>query len=204
MERWLVVPAPFDAAFILPVFFASATSSLIDLAGTLGCTTSTSGVEEIQLTGARSFSGSNLMRLEYSVTFTESDAVVKRMVCPSGGDCTASSAPMRPPAPARLSTRNVCFRLSLKNFPSNRAWMSVPPPAPKGTMMRTGLLGQVWAIARPADPAAKVAITNAALKLDFMRLPPRFLSTTTPVLDGCCNAASQCFDTNRGRWVQAG
>src|SRR5688500_12144260 len=44
MERWLVVPAPLDAAFMLPAFFASATSCCGVFAGTLGWTTSTSGV----------------------------------------------------------------------------------------------------------------------------------------------------------------
>ena len=43
----------------LALLFASATSSFTDFTGTLGCTTSTSGTEEIQLTGARSLNGSN-------------------------------------------------------------------------------------------------------------------------------------------------
>src|SRR5688572_9007812 len=80
IERWLVVPAPLEAALRPPVFFASATSSFADFAGTLGCTTRTSGVEEIQLTGARSLSGSNFTRLPYRVTLTARDAVVNRIV----------------------------------------------------------------------------------------------------------------------------
>ena len=38
--------------------------------------------------------------------------------------------------------------------------MSVPPPAPKGTMMRTALLGHCWAWA--GMPQAKAAAANAA------------------------------------------
>ncbi|MNC99154.1 hypothetical protein D3C83_173350 [compost metagenome] len=63
IERWLVVPAPLDPALRLPPFLASATSCCGVFAGTLGCTTSTSGVEEIQLTGARSLIASNFTRL---------------------------------------------------------------------------------------------------------------------------------------------
>src|SRR3989304_177795 len=57
--RKLVVPAPLLPALSLPVVFASPISSFTDLAGTLGCVTSTSGTEEIQLTGASSLMGSN-------------------------------------------------------------------------------------------------------------------------------------------------
>jgi hypothetical protein len=80
IDRWLVVPAPLDAAFSAPDRFASATSSFTDFTGTLGCVTKTSGVDVIQLTGARSLSGSNLIRLPYNVTFTASEAVVNRIV----------------------------------------------------------------------------------------------------------------------------
>ena len=45
------------------LLFASATNSFTDFAGTLGCTTSTSGVDAIQLIGARSFTGSIFIRL---------------------------------------------------------------------------------------------------------------------------------------------
>src|SRR5574340_36836 len=58
IDRWLVVPLPLDPAFILPLFLAMAMSSLTFLAGTLGCATSTSGTEDIQLTGTRSLNGS--------------------------------------------------------------------------------------------------------------------------------------------------
>ena len=122
-------------------FLTSARNSLRFFTGTLGCTTSTSGTDEIQLTGTRSFSGSNLMRFEYSVMLTASEAVVNRMVYPSAGDFAATSAPIRPDAPERFSTRKFWPMLCWNFWPSSRPWMSVPPPAPKGTMMRTGFVG---------------------------------------------------------------
>src|SRR5215813_594037 len=79
-DRWLVVPAPFDAAFKpFFCFLVSATSSLTDFAGTLGCSINTSGTEDIQLTGCSSFSGSSGIFLN-RLTLTDKDAVVNSIV----------------------------------------------------------------------------------------------------------------------------
>src|SRR3970282_1768703 len=52
IDRWLVVPAPLLAG-VSWVLLASATRSFTDFTGTLGCVTSTSGTEEIQLIGVK-------------------------------------------------------------------------------------------------------------------------------------------------------
>jgi hypothetical protein len=74
-------------------------------------------------------------------------------VWPSGADFAASSAPMLPPAPARLSMTTVCPQASPSWRPSSRATMSVAPPGENGTMMRTGRLGNS-ACATPEKLAA--------------------------------------------------
>src|SRR5262249_312158 len=48
-----------------------------------------------------------------------------------------------PPAPARFSTITGCPRAGDRRSASQRARISVTPPAPPGPMMRTGLLGQL-------------------------------------------------------------
>jgi hypothetical protein len=59
IDKWLVVPLPLEATFICPGrFLASSINSLTVFTGTLGCVVNTSGTEDIQLTGARSFTGS--------------------------------------------------------------------------------------------------------------------------------------------------
>src|SRR5262245_12288934 len=107
--RWAVLPEELPPAFKLPrLFLASARNSLTDFAGTLGWSDRTSGVEEIQLTGCRSFWTSNFMRFAYRVAMTEMLPEVKRMVLPSGGDSTAIWVAIRPEAPVRLSIRKFC------------------------------------------------------------------------------------------------
>jgi len=78
--RKLVVPAPLEPAVILALFFARVTSSGTDLTGTVGCTTSTSGTDEIHDTGTRSLTGSKAIVFWYRVTLTLSEAVVNKIV----------------------------------------------------------------------------------------------------------------------------
>src|SRR3990170_1680548 len=73
-----------------------------------------------------------------------------------------------PPAPARLSTTNVCPMDSWNFFPSSRPWMSVPPPGPNGTMMRTDFAGQVWEGA--AAPSASPSTTAPACSNCFLNI----------------------------------
>ena len=69
------------------------------------------------------------------------DTVAMPSTCPSGGWRISSSAPSAPPAPPLLSTITVCPSASPSRWPTTRAMMSVVPPAAKGTINRTGLLG---------------------------------------------------------------
>src|SRR5262249_44716295 len=54
-----------------------------------------------------------------------------------------ATVPRLPPAPARFSTITGCPRAGDRRSASQRARISVTPPGPPGTMMRTGLLGQL-------------------------------------------------------------
>src|SRR6266699_4944214 len=77
-----------------------------------------------------------------------------RIVCPSAGDFAASSMPIIWPAPGRLSTTNCWPSDSESLCATERAMISVPPPAAEGTMKRTGFAGYaVWAAA-PSDNRA--------------------------------------------------
>jgi hypothetical protein len=81
----------FPATFISPGrLLASAMSSFTEVTGRLGCTASTSGVDDIQLTGTRSLCTLNLTFFALRVTMTDRLADVKSMVLPSGGASRAS------------------------------------------------------------------------------------------------------------------
>ena len=53
----------------------------------------------------------------------------------------ASTAPIAPPAPVRLSTTIVAFIASPSFCATKRATVSVPAPGGKGTIRRIGLAG---------------------------------------------------------------
>jgi len=60
--------------------------------------------------------------------------------------------PIKPPAPARFSTKQRSWNLSAKLSQSRRPNMSAAPPGVEGAMMRIGRVGQSAAIA-PKEPA---------------------------------------------------
>ena len=67
--------------------------------------------------------------------------VAMPMVYPSGAAWAMLSVPIRPPAPALLSTTTGWPSVLRRPSAITRATMSVEPPAAKGTMSLTGLLG---------------------------------------------------------------
>src|SRR5574338_544718 len=77
---------------------------------------------------------------------------------------------MVPPAPPRFSVRNDWPVLCRKPSASNRAWMSVPPPVPNGTMTRTALAGQLWPDAAVENINAMLAAASAEKYAGVMRL----------------------------------
>src|SRR5215470_13283410 len=84
-------------------------------------------------------------------------------VCPSGAACATTLAAIAPPAPTRFSTTKVCLRSAASLLLVMRAITSVLPPAAKGTMTVTVLLGQSCASA-PAGSSAIKAAPKAALR----------------------------------------
>jgi hypothetical protein len=75
----------------------------------------------------------------------------------------AAIAEAIPPAPGRFSTMN-CPPIRSETLPAiSRVVTSAMPPAPKPTMMRTGLVGNCAAAAqvKPAAAERKVNVTNA-------------------------------------------
>jgi len=81
-----------------------------------------------------------------------------------------------PPAPPRLSTTNVCPSASVYFFARSRAVMSVVPPGEAGTMIRTGLAGQLCAC---ADITAHDSTMMTAAAIDFMRFLRSLLDVAT-------------------------
>ena len=69
------------------------------------------------------------------------DKLCIKIVWPSGGALAIMSAPMDPPAPARLSTVTGCPMDSLIFWATKRATISVVPPAGNGTIILMGLEG---------------------------------------------------------------
>src|SRR5688572_16154849 len=75
-------------------------------------------------------------------------------VYPSGSERAATSAPIAPPAPGRLSTTTGWPKDSETRVPIIRPSRSVPPPGANGEIMRMGLLGYLSADAPNARPHA--------------------------------------------------
>src|SRR5215831_15636008 len=72
---------------------------------------------------------------------------------------------MTAPAPGLLSTITGCPSALFKGSPSMRLVRSALPPAGNGTMMRSGLDGNVWACAAPAaKPIATAAAVHSAFE----------------------------------------
>src|SRR5688572_17114688 len=69
------------------------------------------------------------------------------------------SAPIVPVAPPRFSITTDWPHASPSFCPTMRAWMSSGPPGANGTIMRTGLAGEVWAAAGAAAMTAARAST---------------------------------------------
>ena len=69
------------------------------------------------------------------------DSVVINKVWPSGSAFATAAAPIRPAAPARLSTKKDCSRRCCRCGVSMRAIRSAPPPGANGTTIRTGRTG---------------------------------------------------------------
>src|SRR4029450_829025 len=78
-------------------------------------------------------------------------------VYPSGAAVAQASVPMTPPAPPRLST-NTCWPSCVLNcIATSRPTTSLLPPGGKGTIKRTGRLGEFWARAPAASAASSIA-----------------------------------------------
>ena len=94
-------------------------------------------------------------------------------VWPSGSALATKSAPILPPAPARLSTTMGWPSSSPSRSAITRAVTSVAPPAWKGTIRRIGRLGQgAWAKAGAARRGA-AARTARRVMLMRRRVTPR-------------------------------
>jgi hypothetical protein len=71
--------------------------------------------------------------------------------------CSAAATPMALPAPGLFSTITAWPSCGASTSASTRAEPSAPPPGAKGTMMRSGLVGQA-----SAAPAARGSPPTAA------------------------------------------
>src|SRR5215210_6339776 len=78
-------------------------------------------------------------------------------------------APRLPPAPPRLSMTTCLPSCLLSVADSGRAKASVPPPAAKGTIMITALVGQFCA---PASRPRRASAAQASAYTSFMDLLP--------------------------------
>ena len=88
-------------------------------------------------------------------------------VCPSGAALATASAAMLPPAPGLFSTMTVRPSAGPMLTASERASVSVEPPAGAPTRMRTGAL--------PICARAWVASVNDASAAGVMRMSRRFI-----------------------------
>jgi hypothetical protein len=82
----------------------------------------------------------------------------------------ASSPPILPLAPARLST-STCWPQESESFCATmRVTMSVAPPGENGTMTRTDLTGKLCASAGVAPSSAAAANDDIVLRIDILLL----------------------------------
>src|SRR3989442_9589688 len=100
-----------------------------------------------------------------------------KSVYPSGFARAASSVPILPEAPLRLSITTGCERLSDKRGATRRATTSTLPPGGKATTRRTGLAGEVSLCAAANCAAGIAAPRKAAIRTILFTMPcPRKLS----------------------------
>src|SRR5262245_33171625 len=79
-------------------------------------------------------------------------------VWPSGADFATRSVPTTVPAPGRFSTTTGWDQTSCIFAASRRPTMSVAPPGGKGTIMRTGLVGNACAVPTKKRTARNLSI----------------------------------------------
>ncbi len=99
--------------------------------GSDGCTTSTSGIEEISVIPVKSLIGSKVCFCKLGMTAKAS--VVMRSVWPSGAALAAMLVPIALPPPGRLVTIAGWPHFSASRCAIMRAAVSVVPPATNGT-----------------------------------------------------------------------
>ena len=149
--------------FITPgFFFAMSNSWARVLAGDDAGTTSTKGVSYVSTTGTRSFFGSYGMLGNRRFPITTGPEVATPRVYPSAGDLATASTPIMPSAPVLFSTSTGWPRIGASFCAMMRGTTSPAPPAGKGTMMRSGLAGQVWPKTEGAPIASRQARTMDA------------------------------------------
>src|SRR5262245_8847128 len=84
-----------------------------------------------------------------------------------------------PPAPVRFSTTNCCLRELDRCSPTMRASASPVPPAPNGTMMRTGLVGQSCAEAGATVSNVMASAAASDRNISWMLLTSNEAGKTT-------------------------
>src|SRR3990172_5204781 len=101
--RWLIAPEPDEENEYLPgLARRNAISSFTLFDGIDGLTTRTNGLVAMRLIGAKSFSGSYPTFRTWGLTEI-GPIEPTRIVYPSAVDLAATSEPITPPAPGRLS-----------------------------------------------------------------------------------------------------
>src|SRR6218665_3164916 len=152
LDRCGVPPTLDEPQLSLPTWRrAEAISSCVVFTGSLLATTKTFGTDATTMIGAKSRATSkpgpflNSSGLIVSVCGAPSTSV-----WPSAGARAASAMPVLPLAPLRVSTSQDWPSTACRRSAMARETMSVAPPGGKGTISRTGRLGEagcVWPIA---------------------------------------------------------
>ncbi|MNV73445.1 hypothetical protein D3C71_1665950 [compost metagenome] len=99
------------------------------------------------------------------------DTLPSSRVYPSGSARATAVVPIVPPAPALFSTMTCLPSASFNCCASARASVSAAPPGGKGTTMRMGLSGYVWACAaapRPMVSSPARAVARTPRRLTFL------------------------------------
>src|SRR4051812_24853574 len=115
-------------------------SSLIECAGTDGCTVTNDGDDATSDTETKSRKGSYGTR-GIRNWFVTNGIVLMRSVYPSGGAFITTSVPITPDAPDRLSTTIDCPIDSVSFAASSRPTTSTLPPGGNGETSRIGFAG---------------------------------------------------------------
>ena len=164
-----VVPTPPEPKLSSPgLALPIAISSLTELAGTAGLTTSTSGVLPTSATAAKSFKGSKLVTLLIMGTTASMVWLAISSIVPSAGALATISAAIICEAPGRFSTITVCPSPSMREA-RIRATVSLAPPGGVPTIMRIGLDGKL--LCAIAAQAARVNKRPLRARKNFMFSP---------------------------------